>query len=43
FVGDQETIELLKQYGVGYAQGYHVGRPRPVSEIWAETVTAVAA
>jgi EAL domain-containing protein (putative c-di-GMP-specific phosphodiesterase class I) len=30
FVGDHETVELLKQHGVDYAQGYHLGRPRPV-------------
>jgi diguanylate cyclase (GGDEF)-like protein/PAS domain S-box-containing protein len=32
FVGDHETVELLKQHGVDYAQGYHLGRPRPVTE-----------
>ncbi|MEA2422222.1 MAG: hypothetical protein QOF55_1321 [Thermoleophilaceae bacterium] len=33
FVSDDETINLLRQLGVGYAQGYAVGRPRPVSEV----------
>ena len=33
FVGDDETFDLLRAYGVDYAQGYHVGRPAPVSEI----------
>jgi EAL domain-containing protein (putative c-di-GMP-specific phosphodiesterase class I) len=28
FVGDEATIELLRGYGVDYAQGYAVGRPR---------------
>ena len=32
FVGDHATVELLKQHGVDYAQGYHLGRPRPVTE-----------
>jgi diguanylate cyclase (GGDEF)-like protein/PAS domain S-box-containing protein len=26
FVGDQETVDLLRDYGVDYAQGYHIGR-----------------
>ncbi len=30
FVQDDDTIELLREYGVDYAQGYHVGKPRPV-------------
>jgi diguanylate cyclase (GGDEF)-like protein/PAS domain S-box-containing protein len=32
FVGDEETVRLLREYGVDYAQGYHVGRPRPYNE-----------
>jgi diguanylate cyclase (GGDEF)-like protein/PAS domain S-box-containing protein len=32
FVGDEDTVEILKQHGVDYAQGYHIGRPRPVTE-----------
>ena len=27
FVEDGETLSLLKEFGVDYAQGYHVGRP----------------
>jgi len=27
FVGDAETVALLRGYGVDYAQGFHVGRP----------------
>jgi predicted signal transduction protein with EAL and GGDEF domain len=30
FVGDAATEELLRGYGIDYAQGYHVGRPAPV-------------
>jgi diguanylate cyclase (GGDEF)-like protein/PAS domain S-box-containing protein len=32
FVGDGETVELLKAHGVDYAQGYHLGKPRPAAE-----------
>jgi diguanylate cyclase (GGDEF)-like protein/PAS domain S-box-containing protein len=32
FVGDQATVEVLKAHGVDYGQGYHLGRPIPVSE-----------
>jgi diguanylate cyclase (GGDEF)-like protein/PAS domain S-box-containing protein len=31
FVGDDETVDVLKAHGVDYAQGYHLGKPRPVS------------
>ncbi len=34
YVTDQRTIELLKEHGVDYAQGYAVGRPQPLSEIF---------
>jgi EAL domain-containing protein (putative c-di-GMP-specific phosphodiesterase class I) len=30
FVGDEETMALLRAYGVDYAQGFAVGRPEPV-------------
>jgi EAL domain-containing protein (putative c-di-GMP-specific phosphodiesterase class I) len=30
FVGDEETMALLRRYGVDYAQGFAVGRPQPV-------------
>lgn len=30
FVGDQETLRLLREYGVDYAQGFEVGRPAPM-------------
>ena len=33
YVGDEATVELLREYGVDFAQGFHVGRPRPVAEI----------
>ncbi len=31
FVGDAATIELLRQYGIDYIQGYFVGRPVPLT------------
>ena len=34
FVGNQRTLELLQEYGVDYVQGYHVGPPRPIDEVW---------
>jgi EAL domain-containing protein (putative c-di-GMP-specific phosphodiesterase class I) len=30
-VTDDETIRLLREHGVDYAQGFHVGRPGPVA------------
>jgi len=30
FVGDAPTLSMLRSYGVDYAQGFHVGRPRPM-------------
>jgi EAL domain-containing protein (putative c-di-GMP-specific phosphodiesterase class I) len=30
WVGDADTLELLHEYGVDFAQGYQVGRPHPV-------------
>ena len=34
FVGDARTLELLRGYGVDYAQGHHIGRPRPIDQVW---------
>jgi EAL domain-containing protein (putative c-di-GMP-specific phosphodiesterase class I) len=31
FVGDAETLELLRSGGVDFAQGFHVGRPEPLA------------
>ena len=33
FVTDEETVHLLESVGVDHAQGYHVGRPRPLREL----------
>lgn len=36
FVGDDETVEVLRDLGVDYGQGFHLGRPRPVDELLRE-------
>jgi EAL domain-containing protein (putative c-di-GMP-specific phosphodiesterase class I) len=33
FVEDQQTMDLIRDLGVDYAQGYHLGRPKPVSAL----------
>ena len=33
FVGDGETLRLLRGYGVDFAQGYFIGRPAPLPEL----------
>ncbi|MCK8515046.1 EAL domain-containing protein [Methylonatrum kenyense] len=35
FVDDEGILPFLREYGVDYAQGYHLGRPLPVKEIMA--------
>ncbi|MGZ4202800.1 MAG: EAL domain-containing protein, partial [Thermoleophilaceae bacterium] len=32
FVGDADTVDLLRALGVDYAQGFHTGRPMPVAQ-----------
>ena len=32
YVGDDETLAMLREFGVDFAQGFHVGRPAPLSE-----------
>jgi PAS domain S-box-containing protein len=34
FVSDDSALAMLRDLGVDYAQGYKVGRPRPVSEVF---------
>lgn len=34
FVEDEAILEFLREYGVDFAQGYYIGRPRPVEEAW---------
>jgi EAL domain-containing protein (putative c-di-GMP-specific phosphodiesterase class I) len=33
FVGDAETLRLLREYGVDFAQGYFIGRPAPLPDV----------
>jgi EAL domain-containing protein (putative c-di-GMP-specific phosphodiesterase class I) len=33
FVTDQQTMEMVRDLGVDFAQGYHLGRPEPVSAL----------
>jgi len=33
FVADEETVGLLRDIGVDCAQGYHIGIPKPASEV----------
>jgi EAL domain-containing protein (putative c-di-GMP-specific phosphodiesterase class I) len=39
FVEDEATIEVLERFGVDYAQGYHVGRPAPLTDDLVEAQT----
>jgi PAS domain S-box-containing protein len=36
-VEDQATLEELRRMGVDYAQGYEIGRPVPLAELWTPT------
>ncbi|MFL5867688.1 MAG: putative bifunctional diguanylate cyclase/phosphodiesterase, partial [Thermoleophilaceae bacterium] len=40
FVGNDETVVFLREYGVDYAQGFHVGKPEPVAEVWPAALPA---
>ena len=33
YVEDAETLALVVELGVDYAQGYHIGRPVPLAEL----------
>lgn len=45
FVQDDETVRLLREIGVDYGQGYHLGKPEPVPQLLANarSVTRQAA
>ncbi|MGQ3683647.1 MAG: EAL domain-containing protein, partial [Candidatus Loosdrechtia sp.] len=32
FVNDEETMQMLKNYGVDYVQGYYIGMPAETME-----------
>jgi EAL domain-containing protein (putative c-di-GMP-specific phosphodiesterase class I) len=33
YVGDEPTVRLLRELGVDYAQGFQIGRPRPLAAV----------
>src|SRR3954447_9005172 len=33
YVSDDQTLEFLREQGVGYAQGYRIERPRPIEDV----------
>jgi len=37
YVQDDQTAEMLREYGVDMAQGYHLGRPTGLDEAFAQT------
>jgi PAS domain S-box-containing protein len=39
-VEDQRTLELLREYGVDFAQGYAIGRPAPLADAFGATPLA---
>jgi len=40
FVGDEETVTILRDLGVDFAQGYFIGHPHPVSDLRSEEPVA---
>jgi diguanylate cyclase (GGDEF)-like protein/PAS domain S-box-containing protein len=42
FVADEHTARLLLKLGVDFAQGYHIGVPRPVAEVLQPTGASLA-
>jgi len=42
FVGDVETMTLLRELGVDDAQGFHIGRPAPLTELFAHELRSPA-
>ena len=40
FVGDQQTLDLLREEGVDFAQGYFIGRPGPIEVMAPENADA---
>lgn len=40
FVTDQDMMDRLRRSGVDYAQGFHVGVPRPIGETFGHTISA---
>ncbi|MFN0094922.1 MAG: putative bifunctional diguanylate cyclase/phosphodiesterase [Dehalococcoidia bacterium] len=42
FVGDAPTAEILREIGVDYLQGYHVGMPVPAEQAFLEAMAVTA-
>jgi diguanylate cyclase (GGDEF)-like protein/PAS domain S-box-containing protein len=40
FVADADTLKVVADHGVDFAQGYHIGRPLPIQELLSNLVTA---
>jgi diguanylate cyclase (GGDEF)-like protein/PAS domain S-box-containing protein len=40
FVTDQEMVDRLRRSGVDYAQGFFIGVPQPIAEVFAQKVRA---
>ena len=40
FVEDEPTLDLLRDYGVDYAQGYHIAKPAPLEPIALDKASA---
>ena len=38
FVGDGQTLNLLRKFGVDFAQGYHIGQPADITTFLAQEV-----
>jgi EAL domain-containing protein (putative c-di-GMP-specific phosphodiesterase class I) len=34
FVEDKESFDFLREIGIDYAQGYWIGKPKPISEVF---------
>lgn len=43
FVGDAETVEVLRKIGIDYMQGFYIGKPAPLKEITARLQSDAAA
>jgi diguanylate cyclase (GGDEF)-like protein/PAS domain S-box-containing protein len=42
FVGDAPTLALLRELGIDYAQGFHIGKPTPLEELVLSAPVGVA-
>jgi EAL domain-containing protein (putative c-di-GMP-specific phosphodiesterase class I) len=43
FVESAEILRKLAEFGIDFAQGFHVGRPEPIAEAIAATTAAAGA